>query len=1748
MKKGLIALLIIAMLACIGLVSCKNEVEVPVVDDLVSISFSKDSSRALTASLQGFVAGDYYWSYEAQKNDNSGLVSGVTGAFDETGDNATPVQSGKGLVDSTTSKPVEIPGFSKGFWNFRLFAFADENRTQLVYWGKADNVPINENNHVVKVVVSPAATADGGYLKVGTITFVPASTSSSLNENVLVIEDYLSKENNDEWVKQDYTKDSSGKFSVPAGQYMFTRQYKVYDNVIASGSVIVTVYPYQTTEVMGSLNELTTYSVFGPEQNPDAVNVSAKAKITYNDSTADSTYQLTVDNDSTTVDKVEATISKTAANTLIEQLTQTIAVEDEAVADITISNTNTSMDLNLGVRTTATTATSVAYDISMTAEITYSTTADPADNIVKTADVTTVPEYVIVTVNMQPGITVTGVTHSGKAMKAVQDIDKAGTADSTEEGAGVEVAVDGIYVGFYKYVAAANQLIIKTRSFSPFRVEYELPEVVAMAGGVQCKSLEEAFALQNDPKFAGEYTIVLQRNINISFDNDFYFTVANGKTITLDLNGYEIHSVATRAATSALIKVDGSGTLILIDSSDSNCDGTGNGKIIHSATNPDPKGIPEYASNMITNLGTLTIKSGYYEHRTTGGYAIYTVDNQTNGNLYSPVLTIDGGKFVQYNDYTYAIRMFCNSETKANTAVVNGGVISGGYGFWLQTSNAKKHLASLTINGGKFSARNGASLYVNSFSSNADLSGVSVRIAGGSFSSEAENSVLIGSYSSTKPFDSVVISGGSFEKNVKIASIPVDATINSSLFSGYPVKGSSENNDSCYYTTSLEDAYLKFGQINDEIEYQSSVENSSFAQMMIANNLGEAISGTKVRVLSGVDGYVYFSCAGTYYKYAYRFEGSADVNEYLYDGDYVILQGNIWLNNDVSFAPKASTVKLYFNNYRILNNKLVLREGMIVVSDTAGMSGVFKAPQGYKIVEIIDGDNTCYLVVEEGEEPSNLVAYEYVSNGNVVVDRYCYLDNLLSANSSYSNHYFCNGEWLRMVTNATISENASLDMRSTEIGTFGIKCGDYTLSKASGVTVVIPDGVTIVSDKELDNFFTAPEGYVVCSAVVPEGYSYAYTVALDPNKQVLVQSTSGDNYMSLADFMDSVNKGNSYAGCTVTLMQDVDLGLSNEEWTPIGNPDHPFSGTFDGNGKTISNYVVSSATGDDGLFGYVRGTAKNVDYQAKWNTASLSFDYSELGSDYTAVVKNLTVDHASVTTTSSKKATGAVIGSAVYATISNISVKNSTVVGEKGVGGVIGNIDGSFIEVCSTDNNTSVTARVYNAGGIVGTNANDNTGKVEKPSMIYNCSNSATVTLNGTRGYAGGIIALGQQPDGIVIADCHNYGKVKAANTNQLTSPDLENSGIAGIAGSANGVYLLLNCVNEASASFEVVTSGEDVVQDFFNSVAGISFYGSEKNYVNCVNKADIKVAANKIAGITVAENAKLSGCSNEGSLKNTRIPSAVYELSSDMRVINIQGLDFNSISELNSEISSQFNSSGNVKNIVLKDVTIGNTTGTGTLVVPEGIQTITSNVKVCDDIAFVDSLSTINMVGLSQEVSGERTLVFGGSGNTITIAQGTSMGNISLAGNDNHVVNNGSLSGVSVIGSGTGLTIENNGSLGHLSIVGSNSTPSVVLTNNGSINNANGNGIHVEAACTLEINTYGEISASNFAMLLYDGCNVTINAFANSVTSGVAGGIAPYRGNNTIHVYYQEGATINSKSWTTVASENYHVYVSQMQ
>ena len=253
---------------------------------------------------------------------------------------------------------------------------------------------------------------------------------------------------------------------------------------------------------------------------------------------------------------------------------------------------------------------------------------------------------------------------------------------------------------------------------------------VAQIGNAKYTTLAEAIAAV--PTDGTETTITMIANEVLSSG----VTIVAGQNIVLELNGKIVSESLSQSGTTALIT--NRGTLTIQDNTDTDKDGTGTGKITYFNGLPDPAAIPGYASNTIANNGTLTIESGLVENTTNGGYAAYTVDNLTNGNGYTPVFTMNGGRL--YNNYTDAVRMFLNSDTKLNKVVINGGVLdsdkASGRVIVIHNPNSKVNKGELDITGGTINGKvNGWSAAnaggVEDRFSDAQYAEIAINISGG---------------------------------------------------------------------------------------------------------------------------------------------------------------------------------------------------------------------------------------------------------------------------------------------------------------------------------------------------------------------------------------------------------------------------------------------------------------------------------------------------------------------------------------------------------------------------------------------------------------------------------------------------------------------------------------------------------------------------------------------------------------------------------------------------------------------------------------------------------------------------------------------------------------------------------------------------------------------------------------------------------------------------------------------------------
>ena len=249
------------------------------------------------------------------------------------------------------------------------------------------------------------------------------------------------------------------------------------------------------------------------------------------------------------------------------------------------------------------------------------------------------------------------------------------------------------------------------------------------------------------------------------------------------------------------------------------------------------------------------------------------------------------------------------------------------------------------------------------------------------------------------------------------------------------------------------------------------------------------------------------------------------------------------------------------------------------------------------------------------------------------------------------------------------------------------------------------------------------------------------------NTPMTGSGTETDPYqISTADqlklFRDKVNDAKTKEETKICAVLTADIDLKNEEWTPIGIGngtrngvpiDFPYSGTFDGNGHTISGLNVNYRNKNGGLFCYVMN----------------------------ATIKNLTVAGSVTHSSGDGVAYGGIVGCADSSTIENCT-NRCTVTGNWYAGGIVGWSTDSDIIGCANFGNISSPSF---SGGICGKIGGENDA-AGIDATIRDCYNVGMVSGN----YAGGITGQSDSEHiDILIANCYNVGSLHGStNTGEI--------------------------------------------------------------------------------------------------------------------------------------------------------------------------------------------------------------------------------------------------------------------------------------------------------------------------------------------------------------------------------------------
>ena len=257
--------------------------------------------------------------------------------------------------------------------------------------------------------------------------------------------------------------------------------------------------------------------------------------------------------------------------------------------------------------------------------------------------------------------------------------------------------------------------------------------------------------------------------------------------------------------------------------------------------------------------------------------------------------------------------------------------------------------------------------------------------------------------------------------------------------------------------------------------------------------------------------------------------------------------------------------------------------------------------------------------------------------------------------------------------------------------------------------------------------------------------------------------TEDDPYIiATTDDMDElasqVNNGNDYSG--KFFLMTADLDFSGKTYTPVGNYNYGFKGTFNGNGHTISHVIIQSTLNFIGLFGWLESggsinglTLGEGSSIAGWNRVGGIVGQCGGAINGCNIVEGVTIS-------ANKTFVGGIVGDCVGGNVSNCQNRADVSSNTIACGGIVG-IVSSGGEVLQCSNYGSVQAS-ENCGGIV--------GRLVDCSMVTECINEGSISGDEN---VGGIVGFINEQSGncfCSVSNCLNLGGVSASNSNYLGS------------------------------------------------------------------------------------------------------------------------------------------------------------------------------------------------------------------------------------------------------------------------------------------------------------------------------------------------------------------------------------------
>ena len=304
--------------------------------------------------------------------------------------------------------------------------------------------------------------------------------------------------------------------------------------------------------------------------------------------------------------------------------------------------------------------------------------------------------------------------------------------------------------------------------------------------------------------------------------------------------------------------------------------------------------------------------------------------------------------------------------------------------------------------------------------------------------------------------------------------------------------------------------------------------------------------------------------------------------------------------------------------------------------------------------------------------------------------------------------------------------------------------------------------------------FKMPAGNVVISAV------FAETII---EENTIIQIATSADLAKIGTDAAFPRNGNYRLSANMTL----------ENWVPIGNDASPFTGSFDGDNKTITvkSFNISNTRSSYGIFGVTEGALiKNLNI---------------------AVTENITVNFGTTDTT--RPNAGLLVGRATNTAIQKIKVSGTgsldiqvtlNVVNSRfRIGGIVGFLYGipdGFSAITDSDVTLNITASAIGTdsrtfvGGITGVVDQGWNIRRSEAASINNCryKGNITSTNNGNRAVAGGIV--GDNGQYSLVINSSAEGNITAIGNNRAFA--------GGIAGNQAGGSRIYRCYYNSGKVF----------------------------------------------------------------------------------------------------------------------------------------------------------------------------------------------------------------------------------------------------------------------------------------------------------------------------------------------------------